>query len=35
LRLRLEPARRLAQPRIALLASFLESVASEAGDSLY
>jgi uncharacterized protein len=33
--IRLEPTRRLAQPRIAQLASFLESVASEAGDALY
>jgi uncharacterized protein len=33
--IRLDPTRRLAQPRIAQLSSFLESVASEAGDALY
>jgi uncharacterized protein len=33
--IRLEPTRELAKPRIELLASFLQAVDSEAGDSLY
>lgn len=34
-RIRLEPTREMAKPRIALLAAFLQSVESEAGDNLH
>jgi len=33
--LRLEPARRLAQPRIAALGAFLDAIEAEAGENLY